>query len=186
MMDLLKQRQTQRRMGQTEVIEKPLSSGTAFPTGIASGFLFFRTDLGFLCYYDGTRWLTAHEYMTPIRNDLTQIAATTNFLNVVPLATVFAPYITRIVVNSLVLVTNNGTNFWTIAIVGYNADFSAGGTIDTFTTAAQGLVWTRAERAPNTNQLPTNSYHMSLNVTKTLAPGNLQVLASLYYRWIVT
>src|SRR5689334_21629200 len=36
--------------------------GTAFPSSPAVNWRFFRTDLGFACYYDGAQWLSAHEY----------------------------------------------------------------------------------------------------------------------------
>ena len=36
--------------------------GTSMPSSPATGDRFFRTDLGFECYYDGTRWLTTNVF----------------------------------------------------------------------------------------------------------------------------
>lgn len=40
--------------------------GATFPTSPRLYDLFFRTDRGILYYYDGTRWLTVHEYVATI------------------------------------------------------------------------------------------------------------------------
>lgn len=172
---------------------RDLGRGTAFPAGadlpggLQADDRFYRTDLDLACVYDGTRWLTQQEYSAPVCLYLTQATATTQFLSAVALRTDLAPYITYIVVSANVLTTNNATNYWTIAIKGYNATFTAASTIDSYDTkTATANTWIRAERVPNTSQLPTNAHHISMDVTKTLAPGNLQIICTIYYRLIVT
>ena len=39
-----------------------IGSGTSFLLSPSAGDRYFGTDLGWLCYYAGTRWLTMHEY----------------------------------------------------------------------------------------------------------------------------
>jgi hypothetical protein len=162
-------------------------AGTAFPTGIAAGFMFFRTNLGLLCYYDGSQWLTVHEYSAEMRTDLTALSATNAFVNIASLRTDYAPAILRIAHELFVGGTSNATNYWTIVLYGYNNAFTANSVIDSFDTkTVTASTWTRVERSPNTNAVPTNNAEMVIDITKTLAPGNLSILTTVYYRLIVT
>jgi len=40
--------------------------GTSFPASPASGDLAYRTDLGMLFFYDGTRWVSEQVFLTPV------------------------------------------------------------------------------------------------------------------------
>ena len=177
-------RSADRRLSMTEVIEKPLSVGTAFPTGIAAGFLFFRTDLGFLCFYDGTRWLTVHEYS--VNWTYSAPAAGTYIMAV--LRQDYAPYITRRATAVLTGITNTGANYWTITILGANATQSATTTIDVANTSAQGAsVWASGSAAPSSTSTPANAAAIDVQVAATGAPTVLPTLAiTVYYRLIVT
>lgn len=162
-------------------------AGTAFPTGISAGFTFFRTDIGMLCYYDGSQWLTVHEYSAEIRTDLTALSATNAFVSIATLRTDYAPAIIRIAHEVFIGGTSNATNYWTIVLYGYNTAFSANTAIDSFDTKTfAASTWTRVERSPNTNAVPTNGAEIAIDITKTLAPGNLSILTTIYHRLIVT
>lgn len=179
-----------RRLRHVETFERESMGGSAFPTGISTGFRFFRTDLGWWCYYDGTRWLTAHEYTAFILIN-TAAVSTTNFTSIGPaeLRTDYAPYITRCVVSYNVAATNNGSNYWTIDIRGINAAYTVATTIHTTnTSAATAGTWNQNDAAPSTSATPSNRSRLDILLTKTAGtPGNISCpSAMVYYRLIVT
>jgi hypothetical protein len=185
-------RSLRRDMDRVQVVERPLSgAGTAFPSSPATGARFFRTDLGLECYYDGTRWLTMHEYALGnfggnTLNTLADFTASDSFAFLWRLRTQYAPYFTRVAVTTRVSTTNNATNFWTIGFDCYNISFGAGTTIYTFSTAADTVTaYTDHEGAPST-PAPANNTHLALSIQKTLTPGALRILFQAYYRLIIT
>lgn len=184
MSDPTQQRDIARRLEQTQVVERRGGAGTAQPTGISAGFRFFRTDLGMDTYYDGTRWLSVHEYDATFQQ--TAFTTTATFV-IAPLFQTYAPYVTRVALEYEVLTTNNATNFWTISLRGGSATYGATTTIDTFTSAAIAAnTWTNIDRVPNTAQAPTNRAFFDIAAVPTLSPGILVLSATLYYRLIIT
>ena len=189
------QRQIQGVQDQIERLRKAdaggLPSGTSFPGSPTTNYLFYRTDLGLVCYYDGTRWLTTTEYTAEnfsgnTNSTLFDFAASDSFSFLWRFRTQYAPYFTRVAVTTRVATTNNGTNFWTIGFDCYNLSFGAGTTIYTFTTAADTVnAYTDHEGAPSTPN-PSNNTHLALSVQKTLTPGTLRVLFRAFYRLIIT
>lgn len=160
-------------------------SGTAFPTGIATGFLFFRTDLGWWCYYDGTQWLTEDEFVQT--TTMATFAATNNSALDQLFPAEFAVFITRVAYTTSVAVTNNATNFWTITTAGVNLGKSAGTTIFSFTTAGDTVgVDTQRDTSAVTEDTPANRRYWRTAVTTTLAPGSITIHAQIRYRLIVT
>lgn len=157
-------RRTERRVAQTEVSERPI----VFRSGIAA-------------YNDGAQWLSAQEYSITL--PFADYSASDSFANFVRVRTDFAIYVTRAALTTRVSTTNDASNYWTVAIDCYNLAFGAGTTVYSFTTAADGTSYTSHESSPNT--APTNHTHVDLSVQKTLAPGVLRVIWSLYYRLII-
>jgi len=167
-------------------VERDLGRGTAFPSTditLAADDRFFRTDLGFLCYYDGTRWLTAHEYVFAL--PFADYSASDSFANWVRFRTDYNLYATRVTMTTRVSTTNNGTNFWTIAIEGQNQAFSGGTTIYQPTTAAD-TAGTFTSHETTANVVLTSLAHFNLSVQKTLTPGTLRISWAVYYRLIIT
>ena len=164
-------------------------SGTAFPASPTTSFLFFRTDLGWACYYDGAQWLTLHEYHIPqIVTNYVQSAIGIAGAGETALRTDFAPYFTRYAIQTNAAATNNGTNFWTITFRTLNSARSAATTLHSFTTAGDtaGVVTAR-DGTPGTTQAPANFTIAQVVAQGTLAPGALTIYsASLFYRLIVT
>jgi hypothetical protein len=159
-----------------------INCGTTFPLAPAAGDVYFRTDLGFECYYDGTRWLTTHEYAESVTTTL--FTANGNAL-ASQARSDYAIYVTRVAISTDVLTTNNGTNYWTVTVRGLNAALTAT-TLLTFTTAADTVnVFTNHEAAPATNT-PANRLFFDVLVAKTLTPGNIYTIVTIYYRLIVT
>jgi hypothetical protein len=160
-------------------------SGTVFPTSPSTLFLFYRTDLGWLCYYDGARWLTVHEYVLPLVFFNT-ISANTDSGNIpIPAATTYGVYVTRATVVTNAAATNNGTNFWSIQVQGLNTANSAADVLFTFNTSADAAATYIVHEGINTT-VPTNKTWVRTNASKTLAPGNLTYAASFNYRLIIT
>lgn len=162
-------------------------SGTAFPASYPSNTPFFRSDLGWWCYYDGTRWLTAHEYQ--MAAGITTYAATNNTGLDHTFRGDFSPFITRVAVVTSVATTNNGTNFWTISIQGVNLAKSAATDIYVYTTAAHSVgVLTQVDVGAGTltNQVLANRQYWRTAAGTTGAPGTITLHSSIFYRLIVT
>lgn len=168
-----------------------LGRGTAFPTvgsdggALQAGTRFFRTDLGWAAYYDGTRWLTAHEYVLPIVYFST-ISINTDSQNIpIPAATTYDIYITRETFITNVAATNNGSNFWTLIGQALNTANSAATTILTFDTHLDTAATYVVHEGVTTN-IPANKTWYRTNAAKTGTPGNLTYAVSLNYRLVLT
>lgn len=176
-----------RRLRSLEMNEQ--FGGSSFPTSPASNVPFYRTDLGWACYYDGTQWLTAHEYVAHLAINPVTTTVTNANLRTVSGHDQYALYVTRAWFAFFVSTTNNGSNYWTWAFQAQNASFGATTTLDTSNTSANGAgSWNTFDRVPATTQSPglTNSRFLNLSVTTTGAPGQLSCIASMSYRLIVT
>jgi hypothetical protein len=162
--------------------------GTAFPTSPApaTNDLFFRTDLGLLCYYDGTRWLTADEYIIVLPwfplITLPYTGTVPNTILLLPTRSDYGYYITKASCYTRVATTNNGSNYWGLRLL-----YSATNLWD-FNTSAQAadVNVTHTNAAINTATTPTATF-LAINAqTKTGAPGSLTVAAFVQYRLIIT
>lgn len=161
------------------------TSGSAFPTdNLFTGREFFRTDLGLLAYYNGTRWLTVSEYTTPY---IFNTAAPTNFstantnslYGMLPNVSLFA-----LKLEVFVLQANNGSavNFWDWT---ENVFGIAAGTVDTKTFTAgvgQALSYTSFTTNPAT---PTVNRSV-ITTTIHAAPGQLTFWGLLTYKKVLT
>lgn len=167
---------------------RDLGRGTAFPStdvpgGVQAGDRFFRTDLGWACYHDGTRWLSPEAQAS-----LGFASASANgAMLYLAQRTDYAPYVTRVALNTNTAATNNGTNFWTVQIRGVNATYGGASIIHSRTTAADTAgAWVATSGIPATTLTPADYYFFDVVVTKTLAPGAITLTAALWYRLIVT
>ncbi len=177
----------QRRIGQTEVGERPagFNIGTSFPTGPATNDRFFRTDLGWLCYYDGARWLTVHEYEAVLHwyqgITLPYAAGAANAtLLLLPLRTDRNYYYTRGKVYMEVATTNNGSNYWTMALV-INAT-----TVWSFNTSADSAGTGLNKEDSTASVATTGNFAQFKTSAKTGTPGAITAHATFWYRLIVT
>lgn len=185
-------RRISRRLGQVEAIEKSLSGGSAFPTSPAAGLLFFRTDLGFLCYYDGTRWLSAHEYTAALNDYVFGVAAGAAYAGGVPQSfgraltrTDFTLYITRFVLYATASVLQTAVNNWRIS---FQSNFGAttNAQYNTNGQAAGALVLTEIATGSITQNGAASSETRVLVDVKNGAPGTITIEAAMYYRLVVT
>ena len=161
--------------------------GTSFPGSPATGDKFYRTDLNWLCFYDGTRWLTCHEYNEPISvQDRLQPAVTNNDnLGYLAIRQDYLPYIQKVYGISVVITTNNGSNYWTALV----ATVNAAGTLTTLTSfnTSADAAGTRYAKSMTVNQAMTSSMlTFQLSGQRTGTPGAFYPILSVNYRLIVT
>lgn len=156
-------------------------TGVAFPTSPANDDLFYRTDLNLLCLYDGSRWVTVQEYPVTISGE-TAIPLTTSgaVLGRAALRRDYTLYLTSVAIAYNVLTTNNGSNYWTIAIKN-----DAGSSLGSVSTAAATAgTFTAAALTINAT---TTSLFLYADATKTAgAPGNIYLYVTANYRLVVT
>lgn len=172
-----------RRIGQSEVKEVGGGSGTAFPSSPASGALFFRTDLGFACYYDGAQWLTTQEYSVLIGySDVLTFAvgAGNNQRRGFPRSD-YKIYLTRGQIQPTTGATNTGAAYFT-----YN--FTDGSTTFwTFNTSGDAGNTLLNKSTTSFTQPGITISQIRLDLVATGAPSNHSVRpAELWYRLVVT
>lgn len=157
--------------------------GTAFPASPAAGDRFFRTDLGFACFYDGARWLTVHEYSAPF----VETSSGAAFAPRAAIRTDYALYWTRVSLRAFVATTNNGTNYWNIVLQSLDAQITTGTNLYSKATNADGAgAWLVYDAACSTNIAAAgNIYWARVNCAPVGAPGALTLNAVAYYRLIV-
>ncbi len=173
------------RLAQTETKEVPrLNYGTANPTNWPNNVPFFRSDLGWWIYFDGTRWLTAHEYemnMPAFGSPFPYAGGAPATLLITPSRTDYAYYLLGARSYTLVNTTNNGTNYWGFQLLDDNAVNlwafdTSGQAAGAGTLQAQGVM----------GAVALGSF-LNLNiVTKTGAPGALAACSvTVWYRLII-
>jgi len=164
-----------------------LQSGTSFPGTPSSGDRYFRTDLGWECYWDGTYWLTMHEYS--IGNQIT-MTANANAL-MFKMRNDYRWFVTRCAIATYVFTTNEAAHYWTIIVRGTNLIYGGSTSIYTFTTAADGIPGGYAltdhgsdpsAAVPEANR----DDELVIYTSKTGSPGDLSIWSQIYWRLIVT
>lgn len=103
------------------------TAGTSFPGSPATGDRYYRTDRHLEYFYDGTRWLTVHEYTASAvqRDGNWPLTANGNNGHISIDQGANGIYIVRIAASTTTLATNNGSNYWTTQ---WTYMTSAGGT----------------------------------------------------------
>jgi len=162
-------------------------------TSVPTDFRAFALDVHFEWYYDGTRWLTSHEYTYPVVHFVTQTAAsvTANPSNAVVQTsrqhTDYSIYLTRAEFTVLVATTNNGTNYWTLTLNrqdSTNAQTAIGTTNTSLATV--GVLYEPPPLTPNIVLTSAQAYNFQVNYTFGAgAPGAISVYpAHLFYRLV--
>lgn len=166
-----------------EAIEKRVGPrGTSFPGSPASGDRFYRTDRKIEYEYDGTRWLSVSQHRVAIATNraLSPFSATGVVLDSPTPQAEDATnhFLEKIVYETNVNTTNNGSNFWTVDAV------SGGGTsMGSFTTAAD-TVGTWTPHVTSVNAVYGSGVISVRILTKTGAPGVIFVTAYCVWRMV--
>jgi len=174
-----------RRVDQVQAIEKRLTGeGTSFPSGPITGSRFYRSDLGFECYYDGTRWLTVHEYEAVLtwywRIAVPYAGGSPATLMLVPLRTDHAVYFTRCKAYADVTAPNNGKNYWGWQLtIGTTAVFS-------FDTSGDAAATALNKEGSTAAVCSGTTFAKGEIVAKVGAPGAIVLNAAFWYRLIIT
>lgn len=162
--------------------------GIAFPGGPAAGDVFFRTDLGWLCYYDGTRWLTAHEYFIPfgVVNNGAGVYAANISIGITPVRGDYPLYLTRVLRRTNVAATNDGTHHWYMEVRTWTGSWAFVvdyGEVKTDLDTAG----VETDHDTNVNVVVSSTVrYIALYIFKNNTPGNLTGSFGLYHRLIVT
>lgn len=163
--------------------------GSSFPSSPASGDKFYRTDLNWLCFYDGTRWLTVHEYCQPIAIQdvlLPRTVGTLASVGYLPVRQDYDLYLTTLTITSLTIAPNSGSAYWNFALR-YKNSSNVATTITSLNTSTHTAgVATDASVAINS---PLNTAAMFLDFTVqdgAGSPGASYVFTAVNYRLIVT
>lgn len=154
-----------------------LRSGTSFPGSPSDGDLFYRTDRDVLYFYKSaiTKWLSVDLKYVPF--SVGRVLNNTSVGGVMGLLPIFEDtYIEDVQLAShLVSGTNNGTNFWTHALL-KSAPNNTTTTVGSVTTAADTAAVTTIHTISVAALLAVASYvELLINTTKTGTPGNVQV-----------
>lgn len=167
-----------------------IASGTSFPGSPSDNDIFYRSDRDILYFYNGTRWLTVNLYMHPMTwigeaaAVFPQSAAQTPFRTPVPFGNAYDVWLESMVWLSRVITTNNGSQYWTVAlakltIAGASTTIVTGDT--SADTAGQFPVHTTTINA----LLGTSHTMLDINTAKVTTPGNLAALeVHLLYRLV--
>ena len=165
-----------------------ISEGTAFPSSPTTDLLFYRTDLDWLCTYDGTRWLTVHEYAESLLPSPGIVVPKTDAAYVNNQSVSFNAsrsdygiYFTRAHGWMFVATTNDGSNYWELEVT--NTGTSCG----TFSTAADAANTNLYKSATTAVVLASGRQYWQLRTSNNVgAPGNLSFSFTVFYRMIVT
>lgn len=166
-----------------------LQSSGAFPvTNLYTGRVFWRSDLGLWCYYDGAQWLTEPIPFPWFEKTLTTTQSFQIRLPVTLGSTAYSVYLdNHIDLSTFVSSTNDGSNKWTGTIAITDSLFANAETIHTFDTGAApdtASTWTNHDDAPDV-AAPSVGEGITISVIKTGSPGALTLSFAFMYQLII-
>jgi hypothetical protein len=154
-----------------------MESGAAFPASPAANTLFFHSNLGVLCQFDGTRWFGARQIITPFLSRTAGPPWTTAggvYYCRLPAAIIYAELSSLYVAG-----TNNATNYWSLAVKFGSTTFY------TITTAAFSA---NVEYSVNHDiiQNVLSGGQIFFDISKTGTPGAISVYSQIEIRRVYT
>lgn len=162
-------------------------SSSSFPASPSTGQLFFRSDLGLLCFWNGTYWLTVTEYSAEFAR-IQNISATTTYPSI-NLSEEFRPFITKICGNANTQTTLNSTNYWNISFRTLNQAYSVADVLwaPDLTPAGGWTIGVDRYFANGINRISSNNpaARLDIVVTKVGNPGVFSYEATIFYRFII-
>jgi predicted GH43/DUF377 family glycosyl hydrolase len=160
--------------------------GTSFPVGPSTDDKFYRTDRNLLYYYDGTRWLSTEVFReTFFPSDNTNPTTTHGAsLGAWPVRQGDnGIYVLTVDAVTLVVTTNDGSNYWTISYNWRNQANSSTELVNTNTSADTATNWYNKSTSVNA-VLDSTARYLNIVVNKTNAPGSIYVYPAIRYRLI--
>ena len=163
-----------------------ISSGTSNPGSPSAGDLFWRTDLGLMIYYDGTRWLSTTLYHLPFSGSdraLSTVTATTNNYSSATMWAGDDVYLVDYIAQINVATTNDGTRYWNWLLQKLETTGTTGTTIVTPDSSALSTGWSNVRTAINAAH--TDIGTLRANVNKISSPGAFLGFFAVTYRLVV-
>ena len=162
-----------------------ISSGTSFPAQPAFGnnIPFWRTDLGLMAYYDGTRWVSTTLY-TVAFSDFTLISVDTDIVGAPTWSGAYDLYLYTFYWQVQTAGTHDGTKYWTLNLRKVN-DATYANIVSPTTSALAASGWQSSSTAINA-LLGTTQDSFSLYCVKTGAPGDIRAIGLVTYRLVLT
>ncbi|HEY8817445.1 MAG TPA: hypothetical protein VIM25_01295 [Candidatus Limnocylindrales bacterium] len=163
------------------------NSGTSFPASKATGDRFLRTDLSPREYYwDGTRWVSEQLFIvTPHLSSLDPYTTGSVFIGYIPIINMGANgvLLTDLWAHTNVSSTNNGSNYWTVKLLGASGVLTAVALDTSADTAGTGYV----HHGTSTTAVDTTDAYVGIAIYKTAGtPGTLNLAALAGFRIIGT
>ena len=162
--------------------------GTSFPASPSTNDVFFRTDRGILYYYDGTRWLSVHEFAygavpySQVPGTLVTASSAALFVTPWPDAPGSGQvYLTRWVSNVFIGATNDGTHNWTLQLKAMD-----GTVIDSHSTSAMAASsgWNRTVRTINSVRTTSSDRHVLMGAVRNNSPSGINWVNTLHGRLV--
>jgi len=158
-------------------------SGTSNPGSAVAGDRYWRSDLGQIIYYDGTRWLTANTYS--LNGSIAGATATG----------VGESYVAPDGGADWWLVDfgwtysispHNGSDFWDLVLHKYEAGGATDTSVTTLVSDKSSTIWTNAAPTAVGALLGTTIDLVYISTVKHGSAGNLSAAWKLRYRKVVT
>lgn len=145
-----------------------VTKATSMPGGPATNDLCYRTDLGLLFYYDGTRWVTTHLYEATAWSLANPISANAVAAGQYMWHTDYNLWVVKFYWTPYVATTNTGSAYW-------NAQLrdDTGASLGTALTTAAASPDTYYKTSVAVGAATTSDVYFDVNLTKTSTPGSL-------------
>lgn len=157
-----------------------IMSGSSFPTPSFTGQLFYRSDLKYWCFWNGTYWLTVSEFVADL--PLTYYSSGM-WVPGHPIKSDYNVFITKIAINYMVSTNSNSSNYWNIITRSINLPLSSSVWIrSTYTGSA--VAGTYYQDRGTIEAIPSVAPGwIDFSFTKTGSPGLLTAGGACYYRF---
>lgn len=172
----------ERSLAQVRTRGSGVPSGTSFPTSPQTGYRFFRSDLGYECFYDGSQWLTCQVFEARMMALSATVTGENNAAatQIVPNLTDYGIYLLRWESVAFVLTTNTGANYWTLRLRGAGST-----TLASYDTSAYS-VGVAVRNTITSFSSPGGYDYFNVRTETTGAPGTLTWRWAARYRLIIT
>lgn len=163
--------------------------GTSFPGSPTTGHKYWRSDLALEFYYTGTRWLTTQLFTMQINGPDGGAPTWTTTATVIGrqpvLSSQYQMYLERLFIAARVATTNNGSNYWTFALMGEDGA-SASVLIASADTSSMGSDAFYKVNSSIAALLLTTYDVIWVEINKNGSPGGLIGAALFTYRLVAT
>ena len=160
-----------------------IMSGSSFPTPSFTGQLFYRSDLEYWCFWNGSYWLTVDEYVADL---ILSYYSSSTWVPGQAIKSDYNIFVTKININYMVGATNNASNYWDIVTRSINTPLTSSTWLGYLSTASSSHSTYYNDLAIR-NIIPAVAPGwIDFSFTKVGSPGTLTAGVSCYYRFRIT